>query len=150
MHSVSALCRVTDDGLEAFDGSVVFLKTCEEQSFVVEVADDVHGLGVLLEASYWMLDDRKGMLVALGFETELGELFVQRPKHLLRRFSHFLDQLHQSLNAVNCLFLSNEVFCILGNHLVKPAHLAGDLLHFKGGEESLIDLIKLLEVSMLG
>ena len=77
MHFVSTLSRVRKHKLELLNCIFVSLETSIEKTLVVEVAQDVHWLSSLQERYNRIVDHLKGVLITLGFETQLGELLVE-------------------------------------------------------------------------
>jgi hypothetical protein len=93
----------------------VSLKASEYQTFVIEVAHDVHRGSILLEAYCGIVYDLKRMLVTFGLNAKLSEFSVQRTAHwivilglLLFRALNLFDSSQNGADPVYRLLVSLE------------------------------------------
>ena len=120
---MGALAWVRNDGLETVDGLLVLLLRNEDQTSIIKITQNIHRLSLLLEASYWMLDNRQCMLIALSLDAKFSEVLVQRTTNLLIIIPELVDQLLESLDAIDCFFLSQQNISVDACQIVEFAHL---------------------------
>ena len=84
MNLVKDLSGIGKYQTELLNGVVVPLQTNIYHAFVIQVAEHIHGLCLLLERNGRALDHLESMLIALGFDAKFGELTMQGAAYWIR------------------------------------------------------------------
>ena len=108
VHLVQEICWLTKNLSEALDGLWESLQTSVEQPTIVVIRQYFNRQGTSHAARDWMVDDHDGVLEALRFEAELGELSVETTDFLLRCGAH-PDSSHDGCNALDWSLPLNEI-----------------------------------------
>ena len=140
MHQMKDLSWHRNQLLKTVNCLLVPIQANENHASVVEIAQDIHGFGVLLEGSDLVLDNWQSVDVALRLQAQLSEFPVQGV-YLLWSVLDFQNSISQSLDSIDSCslvainFLSDEVVAVLLPKVVDLGHLVRHGLQIELREE---------------